>query len=315
MRLGILITQYITYRKSLGEKFLTNERYLKAFCKAIGTDIEINKISKDTVSLFLYGDGETNITSGWFVKHTALLGFYQYAHTRGYAEKIPLPNTLPKHPQPFVPYIYSKEELRQLLEAALCYQKNKSFVQPHMIRVILILLYSTGLRIHEALSLKLGDVSLEQNLITVRNSKFYKSRLVPIGNQLEHILAEYLSWRTECKLSSGLESPLFVGKNNLPLNIDTMEEIFQRIRKKAGIIGHGGSTKLPRLHDLRHTFAVHHLISWYQEKKDVQKLLPILSTYMGHSHLAHTTVYLSMTTDLLREAGIKFEEYAMGEQS
>ena len=184
-----------------------------------------------------------------------------------------------------------------------------------MIRVILILLYSTGMRGHEALSLALGDINLGQNLITVKNAKFYQARLVPIGDQLKHILAEYLELRTEYKLSNEPESPLFVGKNGLPLNHDTLRGILERILKKAGIVGKEGSTHQPRLHDLRHTFAVHHLIRWYQEKKDVQKLLPILSTYMGHSHLAHTTVYLSMTSDLLREAGIKFEEYAMGEQS
>ncbi len=315
MKLCTLITQYVTYRKSLGEKFRTNETYLKAFCKTIGPDVEITQISKDAVDLFLYGSEEADITSSWFIKHTALLGFYQYAHTRGYVEQIPLPNILPKRPQPFVPYIYSKEELRQLLQTALCYQKNKSFVEPHMIRVILILLYSTGMRGHEALSLTLRDINLEQNLITVKNAKFYQSRLVPIGDQLKHILAEYLQHRAERKLSEEPEAPLFIGKNGLLLNHYTLGNIFQRIRKKAGIVGKEGSTYQPRLHDLRHTFAVHHLIRWYQEKKDVQKLLPILSTYMGHSQLAHTTVYLSMTSDLLREAGIKFEEYAMGEQS
>jgi site-specific recombinase XerD len=315
MKLCTLITQYVTYRKSLGEKFRTNETYLKAFCKAIGPDIEITQISKVAVDLFLYGNEEAAITSGWFIKHTALLGFYQYAHTRGYVEQIPLPNILPKRPQPFIPYIYSKEEVRRLLEAALCYQKNKSFVEPHMIRVILILLYSTGMRGHEVLSLTLSDINLKQNLVIVKDSKFYNSRFVPIGDQLKHILAEYLKWRAECKLSKEPGVPLFVGKNNLPLNHDTLRDIFQRILKKAGIVGKEGSTNPPRLHDLRHTFAVHHLISWYQEKKDVQKLLPILSTYMGHSHLAHTTIYLSMTSDLLREANIKFEEYAMGEKS
>lgn len=232
MKLSTLINQYITYRKSLGESFLTNERRLKAFCKAIDPEIEINKISKNVVNLFLYGNKETDITSSWFARHTTLLGFYKYARTRGYVEKIPLPCILPKRPQPFVPYIYSKSELRQLLEAALCYQENKSFVQPYMIRVILILLYSTGLRGHEALSLTLNDINLEQNLITVRNSKFYKSRLIPIGDQLKNILAEYLERRAECKLSDEPGAPLFVGKNCLPLKHATFRGIFQRILKK-----------------------------------------------------------------------------------
>ena len=117
--------------------------------------------------------------------------------------------------------------------------------------------------------------------------------------------------RAQYASNNDYEDHLFLNNNNLPLSIHTMRNIFQRIRKKAGLVGYEGSSYLPRLHDLRHTFAVHHLIKWYQEKKDIQKLLPILSTYMGHSQLAHTTVYLSMTADLLREAGARFEQYAM----
>ena len=243
-----------------------------------------------------------------------MLGFYQYAFTRGYVDQIPLPKVLPKRPPPFIPYIYSKEELRRLLDAALCYQKNKSYVDPYMIRTILLLLYSTGLRVHEALSLRLIDIELEQNLVTVRNSKFYTSRLIPISDQLKQVLTQYLIWRAKYKSSVDLDAPLFSGKHNLPFNTSTMQNIFQRVRKKAGITRPDQATYLPRLHDLRHTFAVHHLVSWYQENKDVTKLLPILSTYMGHSHLAHTTVYLSMTADLLNEANIRFEQYAIGEQ-
>ena len=312
MKLGLLITQYITYRKALGEKFRTNEECLNYFCKTIGSTRNISQITEEEVTLFLYGSKKAPITSGWFVRHNALLGFYHYAHTRGYVEQVPLPTVLPKHPQPFVPYIYSKDDLRGLLKAAGSYQKHKSSIHPQMIRTILILLYGTGLRIGEALSLKLDDISLEQNLITVRDSKFYKSRLVPIGNQLKGVLSDYLVERAQYASNINSEAHLFIKNNNLPLRIQTMRNIFQRIRKEAGLIGYDGSSYLPRLHDLRHSFAVHHLVSWYQEKKDIQKLLPILSTYMGHSHLAHTTVYLSMTADLLREAGARFEEYAMG---
>jgi site-specific recombinase XerD len=321
MKLCTLITQFVAYRKSLGQKFLSNEYCLKSFCKAMGPDIEIDQISKDAVDLFLYGKGkgkgkgEGKVRSSLFNKHSVLLGFYQYAFTRGYTDHIPLPKILPKREQSFVPYIYSKEELRHLLKTALCYQNNKSCVDPHMIRVILILLYSTGLRLNEALSLTLGDINLERNLIMVRDSKFYQSRLIPIGDQLKHILVEYLERRAERKESDEPEAPLFVGNNGLQLKNDKMRSHFKRIRNKAGIVGKEGSTYPPRLHDLRHTFAVHHLTRWYQEKKDVQKLLPILSTYMGHRNLAHTTIYLTMTTDLLREAGKKFEKYAMGEQS
>lgn len=188
-----------------------------------------------------------------------MLGFYQYASTRGYVDQIPLPKVLPKRPPPFIPYIYSKEELRRLLDAALCYQKNKSYVDPYMIRTILLLLYSTGLRVHEALSLRLIDIELKQNLITVRNSKFYTSRLIPISDQLKQILTQYLIWRAKYKSNTDPDAPLFTGKYTLPFNTSTMQNIFQRVRKKTGITRSDQATYPPRLHDLRHTFAVHHL--------------------------------------------------------
>lgn len=313
MKLHELITQYITYRKSLGEKFRTNATYLKSFVKVLGADREMQQITENDVAAFLYGINGDKITSAWFIKHTAVLGFYQYAFTRGFVNQIPLPKVLPKRPPPFVPYIYSKQELHRLLDTSLRYQKNKSFVAPCMIRVILLFLYGTGMRVRETLSLKLIDVDLVKNVITVRNSKFYKSRVLPIGNQLSQVLKDYLLWRKNRHFSIELDAPMFVGKDNLPLNMPTMQGIFQRIRARAGINRSDQATYPPRLHDLRHTFAVHHLISWYQENKNITKLLPILSTYMGHSHLAHTTVYLSMTVDLLNEASIRFEQYAIGE--
>lgn len=151
MKLEQLINQYISYRKSLGEKFKTNEAYLKAFCKATGVSKSIKTISKTSVNSFLYSTPET-ITSGWFIKHSALLGFYKYALARNYVTQIPLPLTLPKRPPPFTPYIYSNPELKLLFDTALTYQINKSHVAPYMVRTTLILTYALGLRIHETLS-------------------------------------------------------------------------------------------------------------------------------------------------------------------
>lgn len=313
MKLEQLINQYITYRKSLGEKFKTNETYLKAFCKAMGPSTTLKAINKNKVDRFLYGDSKI-ITSGWFIKHTALLGFYQYALTRHYVSEIPLPLILPKHPQSFVPYIYSKEELKLLFETALIYQKNKSHISPYMVRAVLIMTYALGLRLHETLAITLGDIDLDNSVITIQQSKFYKSRLVPFNPKVKIFITSYLQWRITQKQQQHAESLLFVGKNNQPFNADTMREIFKRVRKKAGIRRIDNANYQPRIHDLRHTFAVNRLIQWYKENQDVQQLLPILSAYLGHTHLSHTTVYLTMTDDLLQEANKNFEKYVTGEK-
>jgi integrase/recombinase XerD len=124
MSLGKLINQYITYRKSLGESFKTNEKNLGTFCRAIGEEINIEEISETMIYEFLYK--ESGITSYWFGMYSTLRGFYRYAISRGYVSKSPLPTILPKKPEEFIPYIYSKEEIRQILKVALTYQEAKS---------------------------------------------------------------------------------------------------------------------------------------------------------------------------------------------
>lgn len=313
MKLEQFIHQYIAYRKSLGEKFRTNEVMLKAFYKSVGANLLIESVTENAINNFLYSTSKS-VTSGWFCRHTALLGFYKYALARNYITTIPLPKVLPKRPEPFVPYIYSRKELKNIFDCGLTYQKNQSFVKPYMVRNILILTYAIGLRLHETLEIKLEDIDLDNRVITVKESKFYKSRLLPFNDQLANIIREYLLWRKLYGYPQNMGAYLFVGSGNDIFKIDTMRGIFERIRTEAGIKRADKATFQPRIHDLRHTFAVNRLISWYQQNKDVQQLLPILSTYLGHTHLAHTTVYLSMTNDLLKEANIRFEKYKTGEQ-
>jgi integrase len=168
------------------------------------------------------------------------------------------------------------------------------------------------LRLNEALSLKLSDIDFDKLVISIRQTKFFKSRLVPFNNQLLDIMKEYLIWRKKNGYAQDAQAPLFISKNRLPISASTIRKIFQRIRIKASIKRLDNSRYQPRIHDLRHTFAVHRITSWYQNGWDVQKLLPLLSTYLGHTHLSDTSVYLTMTTDLLHEAGSRFEQYAMG---
>jgi len=309
MKLCQLTDQYVRYRRSLGEKFKTNETCLRAFCSAIGPETPIRSVTEKMAHQFLYGKSGM-VTTGWFVKHTALLGLYQYAISRNYVTAIPLPKTLPKRPQGLIPYIYSARELKLLFDGALAYQKNKSHIEPYVVRAVLILTYTLGLRVHETLSIILSDIDLENQVITIQQSKFYKSRLVPFNHKIKKHLKKFLQWRKDHQQSQHADACLFMNQHGNPLNDSSLRHIFKRIRGNIGIKRTDGACFQPRLHDLRHTFAVNRLLSWYRENKDVQQLLPLLSVYMGHTHLAHTSVYLSMTDDLLREANARFEKYA-----
>ena len=308
MNLHELIEQYVTYRRSLGERFDTNNRTLRAFCRAIGPTVDVTEVREDQVRSFLDGTGP--ITHSWHARHDALLGFYRYAVSRGYVASAPLPAILPKRPPPFVPYIYSCDELRLLLKASITYQRNRSCMEPVTVRAIVLTSYGAALRIGEALALKRADVDFEESLLTVRGTKFYKTRLVPFGPRLREVLREYVARAGASTSTANGDAPFFTTRKGTAVKQATIEDCFRRVCEHAGVRRSDGASYQPRLHDLRHSAAVHRVTAWYRQGLDVQRLLPHLSVYLGHVKLASTQVYLSMTPELLYEAGLRFERYA-----
>jgi integrase len=313
MKLVTAITQYIVYRRALGEIYQTNGRMLIAFGRAMGPHKTLATVHPKQVSRFLNGEGP--ITANWHAKCQALRGFYRYAISRGYVASSPLPTDVPKRPPPFVPYIYTRRELRSLLKACLTYQINRSRIDPDMVQTMLLLLYGAGLRVREAIRLTLADVDLNSNCLTIRQTKFRKTRLVPFGVQLAKELKRYAIKRRCGDLPQQPDAVFFISRDGKPINQSTIENVFQRIREKALVQRTDHARYQPRLHDLRHTFAVHRLIAWYKQDADVQSWLPVLSTYLGHTYLAATSVYLTMTPVLLGQANRRFQHYAFPENS
>jgi integrase len=174
------------------------------------------------------------------------------------------------------------------------------------------LLYGSGLRISEALALNRSSVDLERSLVTVRASKFHKSRLVPVGKDLTRVLSEYSARKATRAIASDPELPFFTDCRGGRLNADTVLHRFRRACNRAGVRRNSTDRFQPRLHDLRHTFAVDRLTAWYRQGAHVQALLPHLSVYLGHVDLASTQVYLSMTPELLQAASGRFEGYLFG---
>ncbi len=302
------VTDYVAFRKTLGERCKTNAHVLQAFCRTLGENTLLEEVSSECVSAFLAGTGP--LTASWHVRYNALRGFYRYAKSRNLVATSPLPPVIPKRPSAFQPYIYSQEELRRLLEASASYQCHRGLLEPRMVRTVLLVLYGATLRVSEALSLTCADVDLDNAVLTVRDTKFFKSRLVPLGPTLTQEMREYADWRKANRGSQNAGSPFFASRNGQRVNLNTLQYNFQRLRTQAGLQRDGGPRCQPRMHDLRHTSAVHRLTWCYRQGGDVQKFLAQLSVYMGHAHLADTSVYLSMTPQLLQEANLHFERYA-----
>jgi integrase/recombinase XerD len=263
-------------------------------------------VSLEKMATFLAGTGP--ITRFWERKHSVLRGFYRFAIARGYVDQSPLPRNVPRPLQAFEPYIYSREELHRLLDAIIANDHPGNHIDPETYRVLLLLLYGAGLRISEALALTAADVDLAARILIIRESKFYKTRLVPIGGDLCLVLIRYA---TTHRRDRG-DSPFFLSRRGDAVTRQNAESAFRRLRVRAGIMRNDDNPRhQPRLHDLRHTMAVHRLVSWYRNGADVQRLLPQLSTYLGHVHIAGTQRYLTLTPELLREASARFEHYAM----
>jgi integrase/recombinase XerD len=307
MKLPDLIADYVAFRQAMGQKFSGSNYRLQAFCRAVGSDVDARDVAAERVLSFL---GRPT-TCYWHDKYYMLTAFYRYAISRGHVSSSPLPVMVPNLPPRFVPYIYSLSEVRRLLDATASYRRTHLLLEPYTFRAILLILYGAGLRIGEALSLTMADVDFSEGVLLIRETKFYKSRLVPMGRQLNEALLGYAAARREAGHSELPASPFFVGRKGSHLTIPTVQQSFRQLRKHAGIYRSDGARYQPRLHDMRHASVVNRVVAWYKAGSDVQRLLPKLSTYLGHISLSSTQRYLTMTPARLQEASRRFEQYAM----
>ncbi len=307
MKLHAATCAYIAFRRSLGAVFSSDARILKSFASFAG-DIPVDGLTAETCRAFCRGAGPP--TRFWERKHCALRGFISFLVARGHLQASPLPDPTPKIPRRFAAHIYSRDELQRLLDATDVLDSKRFPLQPIVFRTVLLVLYATGLRPSESLRLRCCDVNLHERILCIRDTKFFKSRLVPFGTDLADILHIYHTARQDLLMPKGLYSAFFASQTGSAISLATLERIFVILRSEAGVVHPPDARWQPRLHDLRHTFAVHRLTAWYREGADVQALLPVLATYLGHVNIAGTQAYLTITPELLGQASKRFEHYA-----
>ena len=209
----------------------------------------------------------------------------------------------------FRPHIYTLTEIRSLLAEAARLTPVGS-LRPRTYATLLGLLYTTGLRISEALALRLTDVDAAEGILWVRESKFHKSRAVPIPRDVSAALERYHAERAAGGHRQEPEAPFFVNESRRACSYPVVCATFLTVARRIGLRGPAGA-RGPRLHDLRHAFAVHRLLAWYRDGGDIQARLPLLSDYMGHVSLVSTQAYLEITAELLGEAAQRFRPPAL----
>lgn len=218
--------------------------------------------------------------------------------------EVPPQKLLPRQYRRRTPYLYRTNEVSRLIEASRDIGPDDP-IKGATYSTLLGLLAATGMRIHEAVSLDRADVDLGAGLLTVRRAKGNKSRLVPLHVSSRDALRRYASLR-EQTYPRPLSSKFFLVGKGMPPHLSTVNRWFLLVARQLGL-RRPGDRSGPRVHDLRHYFAIQTLLRWYRADVDVEVHLPELSTYLGHVHVRDTYWYLSATPELLRLATRRWE--------
>jgi len=200
-------------------------------------------------------------------------------------------------------YIFTYDEVKAILENCRSFYKER--LVPGLYQTLFSMLYSTGIRIGEALALNHTDYTKDEKLIHIRKGKFRKERYLVLSRSTANKLNEYVqNYKSILPMEEG--SPMFINIHRKPLSYQSVRSVFNKTLNKSGIIKNSSG---PRLHDFRHTFAVHRLLQWYKTEQNINAKLPLLSTYMGHVDITSTQVYLESAGELLQVGCERFYNF------
>ncbi len=228
---------------------------------------------------------------------TLVRHFSRFLLRLGYSAYVPDSTLAARNQSTFVPRMLTDEELRKFFQAVDALEPTARSPLRHLIMPeVFRLLYGCGFRVRGVLKLRVRDVDLNQGIITVRQGKFRKDRLVPPVLPLVNRLRKYAA-RFENRPPDAI---FFPGPSGGPFSLRAVYTLFRQLLLQCGI-PHAGRGKGPRIHDYRHLFAVHTLRRWYRDGADLDAKLPLLATYLGHQHLSGTQRYLHLTAELFPE--------------
>lgn len=289
-----LADSFIEFKRAQGYKYYSEAKVLSRFCKfAEGYNLDEPTLSKELVAEWT-SPREGEAKKSRMHRISSVKQFGEYLEKLGHKSALP-PKQFRYNTGTFTPYIFTHEEITKLFQAAdtvrpIAQSRNMHEVLPVLFR----LLYSCGLRVSEAVGLFCKDVDLEKGILTIREAKNGRDRLIPVAESLLDLLQRYRSdiipWATD-------DDYFFMAPDRTILSPNTVYGRFRRILWDAGI-PYGGKGNGPRLHDMRHTFAVHTLQQWVKSGEDLTAMLPVLSVFMGHADLRATSRYLRLTAEV-----------------
>lgn len=290
-----LIGQYIAYKQSLGFKMIGIENILNRLNDMNATPTERSGISKTLFDEWSMPRPE-EVDSNRYLRIFILRQFSFYLQMVGYDSYI---SRLPSSKRTFVPHIFTKNEITSILLASdkLFLKSSNMNSGLHIMPTLLRLLYSTGIRIGEALNLKHKDVILDKEYLVLKACKNGQDRIVPISNSLAEVCKDYCIYKQKQLIDTAPAAYFFTTLNGVECHRSTVSWHFRNVLYKAGI-PYKGRGKGPRVHDLRHTFCVKSLSKMTESGMDIYNALPILSTYIGHQSIKATNMYIRLTAEM-----------------
>ena len=298
--LSAALEDYLALRRSMGFKLRRAEKLLGQFvdyCDASGTEVVTAGLALKWASL------PEQASASWVSFRLGVVrGFSRHLALVDERHQV-VPSSLVAHrPTRATPFLYTEDQVRMLMAAAGSFP---SPIRRVTFETIVALLWTTGMRIGEALSLDDGDVDLVHGVLTIREAKFNKSRELPVHETTVTALHAYVKRRIQL-CPDKATTAFFVSAAGTRVLYCNFHLGFQELVRRVGIESRSASCR-PRPHDLRHSFAVRTLVGWYRDSVDVEVQLPKLSTYLGHVHPAHTYWYLSAAPELMGLAAERLE--------
>jgi integrase len=309
-RLAPAFARYVDLKRALGRGFDAPSRTLQSFDRFLheqsATYPDLN-----AAAFHAWCHTHEHVASG--VRRVRMLEVRAFCLYRRRTEPqcfVPDLNSFPSYHQRRKPYIFSQTDVSKLLHAADGLERKPvSPLRPEVIRLAIILLFTTGIRRGELLRLTLGDYDRGESTLLIRKTKFYKSRLLPINDGIADEVDRYLRARAQHKLPVSSDTALIWNAfgGGRAYSGTSLQLCLRPLLQKCGILTPKG--KLPRIHDFRHSFAVNALLRWYRADADVDAKLPLLATYLGHGSAVSTHYYLHFIEPLRTAASERFANH------
>ena len=302
------LADYLAIRRAMGFKMERHEKLLAQFVDYLTVNDAGTVTLEDALA---WATSPTTSDPRWWAARLSMVrGFAVHLHALDPAHQVPPPGLIRHRTRRTVPHLYTDDEVTALVRAAG--QLPGSPLRAATYQTLVRLLAVTGMRVGEAIRLDRQDWDGGLGLLTVRHTKFGKSRQLPMHPTSTAGLQDYLDLRDHL-LPHAHTDALLLSTQGFRLRYNRVSDTFHRLLGPSGVTPRPSATR-PRIHDLRHTFAVASLLDWYRNGADVPAMLPRLSTYLGHADPKHTYWYLSAAPELLALAADRLDAHLEGPQ-